>query len=173
MIYIYYFQHTIFGFYELGLTLLKLGIAILFSYFMLTFEIPALDWSPDCHYTPSHRSPRMLYFPGFSLTWNHELPPIWTMFYPLFGRSYFSAREMSFINENYTLLQQTLENARQRNYLENDFELEALVQNNQIEIDVQDENNDEEVHEEQENQNNTGTNSNEGNSDQNLVQNEC
>jgi len=157
---------------------------MLFTYFLLTFEVPALEWNPSAHYTPSLNSPRALYFPIFSLTWNHELPPIWTMFYPLFGRSYFTNNELALVNGNYSLLRSTLEIAQQRNRNEQAFELGALGQNNQIEIDVQDGNNNEENEDTQseeddereeggEQTNNERTNSNEGNSGQNLIQNEA
>jgi len=184
VMFIYYFQHTVLGFYDLGLTLLKLSVYMLFTYFLLTFEVPALEWNPSAHYTPSLNSPRALYFPIFSLTWNHELPPIWTMFYPLFGRSYFTNNELALVNGNYSLLRSTLEIAQQRNRNEQAFELGALGQNNQIEIDVQDGNNNEENEDTQseeddereeggEQTNNERTNSNEGNSGQNLIQNEA
>lgn len=114
MIFFYYFQHTVYGFYDRALRMLEYTIYAAFCYFLLTFEAQALDWDPTHHYTPSLEKPRVLYFPAFSLTWIHDLPPIWTMFYPLFGSSHFSERELSYINGNYELLNQVLEESQQR-----------------------------------------------------------
>ena len=113
VMFIYYFQHTIYGFYELAISILRFGIYAVFGYFLLTFEIPALQWNSSYHYTPSLQSPRTLYFPVFSLAWIHDLPPIWTMFYPLFGRSHFSTEELALVDGNHVLLQQRLHRAQE------------------------------------------------------------
>ena len=114
------------------------SVAGTFAYFLLNFEIPALQWNPSAPYTPSYRSPRMLYFPIFSLTWVHDLPPIWTMFYPLFGRSHFSNVELSFVDGNYALLRQRLEAARDGVHFDQEFMGDGGGANDQVNIDVAD-----------------------------------
>lgn len=47
----------------------------------------------------------------FNLSWFYDLPQIWTFFYPLHGRETFTPTEMSLVDRNYILLNQTLENA--------------------------------------------------------------
>ena len=60
------------------------------GYVLKTYEIPATDWNPFHHYTPSENKPRTLYFPGFSMNWLHDMPPLWTMFFPLADRTTFT-----------------------------------------------------------------------------------
>ena len=113
MCFLYYVQYTAFGFYNLALyTLITMCLAVL-SYHLLAFEIPALSWNPFHHYAPSTDSPRTLYVPIFSLSWYHDLPQLWTMFYPLFGRSTFTEAQLAMVDRNNQLLGETLENAFQ------------------------------------------------------------
>lgn len=86
----------------------------LFTFHLITFEIPALSWERYATYTPSVSSPRTLFFPAFSLSWYQDLPQIWTMFYPLFGRSTFTQAQLAMVDRNGSLLQQALEEAYQR-----------------------------------------------------------
>lgn len=112
--FLFYVQFTAYGFFALGLTLLVAAVMAIFSYHIITFEIPAIGWNPFHHYTPSVDSPRTLFFPAFSLSWYHDLPQIWTMFYPLFGRSRFTQAQLAMVDRNTILLNQTLEQAFQR-----------------------------------------------------------
>jgi len=111
LMFLYYVQYTVYGFYNLALFIMTWVILGMVAYFLNNFEIPAVDWNPSYHYTPSIDSPRTLYIPIFSLTWYHDLPQLWTMFFPLFGRSHFSNTELAMVNRNHPLLMATLENA--------------------------------------------------------------
>lgn len=112
--FLYYVQFTAYGFFTIALDLMVTSICAVFAYHMMHFEIPALEWNPFHHYTPSVDSPRTLFFPAFSLSWYHDLPQIWTMFYPLFGRSRFTQPQLAMVDRNTMLLQQTLDQAFQR-----------------------------------------------------------
>ena len=111
MMFLYYVQFTSYGFYSMGLFLTTYLILGLFALMLSLFEIPGLEWNPFHHYTPSIDSPRMMYFPVFSLSWYHDLPQMWSMFYPLFGRSSFTVAQMSMIDRNYILLNNTMASA--------------------------------------------------------------
>jgi len=113
LMFLYYVQFTPYGFYSMALFLIAYMVMGLFTYFLLNFEIPALNWNPFHHYTPSVEQPRTLFFPAFSLSWYHDLPQMWTMFYPLFGRSTFTPAQMSLVDRNHILLNNTLTNALQ------------------------------------------------------------
>lgn len=41
-------------------------------------------------YRPCENKPRMLFYAGYDLTWEHSLPPIWTYFTTLFDYSHFN-----------------------------------------------------------------------------------
>jgi len=56
------------------------------AYILRKYEIASMDWNPFHHYTPSENKPRQMYFPAFSMNWLHDLPPLWTMFFPLADR---------------------------------------------------------------------------------------
>lgn len=136
LIFFYYFQHTVYGFYERAFYMMEYSIYAAFCYFLLTFELEALDWDPTHHYTPSPEKPRTLYFPTFSLTWIHDIPPLWTMFYPLFGKSHFSERELSLVNGNYELLSQVLQESQQRAAGGEEGLNIGLLNNNQVAIEI-------------------------------------
>lgn len=121
-IYVYYFQHTVYSFYGLALWVLGFAFCFLFTYFIDTFEKPALSLDQTLPYVPSSTRPRMLFLPVFSTTWIHDIPPIWTMFYPLFGRSHFTNRELAFVNNDNALLRQILSEASERGGFEQGFE---------------------------------------------------
>jgi hypothetical protein len=90
-VFLYYFNVSAYAFSELGLYLMIFSIMCLQAYILRKYEIPATSWNPFHKYTPSADKPRTLYFPGFSLNWLHDIPPIWTMFFPLADRSTFTA----------------------------------------------------------------------------------
>ena len=115
LMFLYYVQYTPYGFYNMALSLMSFAIIALLTYFLNNFEIPATDWNPSYHYTPSIESPRTLYSPIFSMSWYHDLPQLWTMFFPMYGRSHFTTTELAMVDGNYSLLVQTLDNAQQRN----------------------------------------------------------
>jgi len=74
-------------------------------YILLKYEIPAAnEWNPFHHYCPSENKPRALYFPGFSINWLHDIPPLWTMFFPLADRSTFTEAQLSLVDRNNILL---------------------------------------------------------------------
>lgn len=110
MCFLYYVENSAYGFTKNALLLLFMSTIAFFLYHLRTFEIPALEWNPYHHYTPTHHSPRTLFVPIFSLAWYRDLPPLWTMFYPLFGRSYFTSAQLALVDQNNALLSQALEN---------------------------------------------------------------
>ncbi len=90
-IFCYYFQATLFGFYQLGFYVANFWILFFFAYLLRTYEIPSVNtWNQFHHYVPNENKPRCMYFPLFSLNWLHDLPPLWTMFYPMADRSTFT-----------------------------------------------------------------------------------
>lgn len=112
--FLYYVQYTAYGFYSMALYLLIATNLGMLAYHLILFEMPALNWNPSYHFTPSLESPRTLFFPAFPLSWNQDLPQLWTMFYPLFGRSTFTQAQLSFVDRDNQLLNQTLDNAFNR-----------------------------------------------------------
>jgi hypothetical protein len=77
-------------------------------YIIKTYEIPATEWNPFHKYAPSIDKPRGLYFAPFSLNWLHDIPGLWTMFYPLADRSTFTEAQLSLIDRQNMLLNATL-----------------------------------------------------------------
>lgn len=106
--YVNFNVYAIFGPAFLALVFICLSILTGFLAFL---EIPALSWNPSFHYTPSIHKPRALFFPMFNLSWFYDLPQLWTFFYPMHGRSTFTPAEMSLVDRNYILMNQTLETA--------------------------------------------------------------
>jgi hypothetical protein len=45
----------------------------------------------------------------FNLGWYYDLPHFWTMFFPLQDRTTFNAAQLSLVDRNYVLLNQTME----------------------------------------------------------------
>lgn len=90
-VFLFYVQNTAYGYYSL---LLVISIFFNLSFFCIIldeFEVPGVRWNESYHYAPSINRPRCLYFPIFNLGWYHDLPQLWTMFYPLYGRDHFTA----------------------------------------------------------------------------------
>ena len=112
--FLYYVQFNAYGFPTTALFVLMTVVSAIFFYHIIIFEVPALSWNPVHHYTPSVDSPRTLFFRAFSLSWFHDLPQLWTMFYPLFGRSRFTQAQLAMVDRNTVLLHQTLDQAFQR-----------------------------------------------------------
>jgi hypothetical protein len=148
----------------MALIILIFSVFALFTFHLLTFEIAALSWERYATYTPSVSSPRTLFFPAFSLGWYQDLPQIWTMFYPLFGRSTFTSAQLAMVDRNGALLQQTLEEAYQRG--ENLHQDAANDQNNNQEAEALDNQNNPDNQNNAENANNNPPNAN--NSGNNL-----
>lgn len=90
-IFIFYVQNTVYGYYSLLLLVVILFISSFFCFILEQFEIPGVFWNESFHYTPSLHRPRCLYFPIFNLNWYHDLPQLWSMFYPLYGREHFTS----------------------------------------------------------------------------------
>ena len=111
LIYLFYVNFNAYAFFGPAFLVLILSSLTILTGFLASLEIPALSWNPSYHYTPSIHKPRTLFFPMFNLSWYYDLPQIWTFFYPLHGRGTFTAAELSLVDRNYLLLNQTLENA--------------------------------------------------------------
>jgi hypothetical protein len=95
-----YVNMTAYGFYSMALLILASFCLGLLCHFLLTLEVPALQWNAALPHTPSIRRPRAMYFPAFSLNWITDLPQLWTMFFPLVGRDGFRERELSYVDGN-------------------------------------------------------------------------
>ncbi|KAL4506679.1 hypothetical protein ABPG72_000250 [Tetrahymena utriculariae] len=113
--FLFYTQNTVYGYYSSLLSAIIFLILAFFCYILEEFEIPAVSWNESYHYTPSTHRPRVLYFPIFNLGWYYDLPQLWTMFYPLYGREHFTQAQLSLVDSNYILLNQTLDNAQRGN----------------------------------------------------------
>jgi len=107
--YAYYVNNTAFGFYSLGFYIILHFTFVFFGLLLNSCEIPALSWNPSYHYAPCLEKPRTLYFPLFSLSNYHDIPQLWSMFYPLHDRSTFTPAQMALIDRNYLLLNATLQ----------------------------------------------------------------
>ena len=53
-------------------------------------EIPQLYNNSNSKEVPSFNRPRTLYFPLFQLSYINDIPPLWTMIYPLESQRYFN-----------------------------------------------------------------------------------
>lgn len=109
--YLYYINFNTYALFSSGFLVMIFSTVTMLTAFLAFLEIPALSWNPSFHYTPSINKPRALFFPMFNLSWFYDLPQLWTIFYPLHGRPTFTPSEMSLVDRNYILLNQTLENA--------------------------------------------------------------
>lgn len=109
--YLFYINFNGYAFYSVAFLTLVFLTMTFFSLILAFVEVPAVNWNPSFHYAPSINKPRSLYFPMFSLSWYYDLPAIWTLFFPLHDRSTFTNAEMSMVDRNYVLLNQTLEQA--------------------------------------------------------------
>jgi len=164
--YCYYVNSTTFGFYSLGFYVIVHFAFVFFGLILEKFEIPALSWNPSYHYTPSLEKPRTLYFPLFSLSNYHDLPQLWSLFYPLYDRSTFTTAQMSLVDRNFLLLNSTLQmSVNDINVLNmNNFgeiELQEGVNNNQAQGDAGN-NNDQGAAGNNRNNNNNGNANNAG-----------
>lgn len=108
--FLYYVSYTCYGFYFLALSCFVCFSLAMLGLILLKFETPSLEWNANYHYVPTVDKPRMLFFPVFNMEWFYDIPPFWTMFYPLHGRPYFTQAQMSLIDKNMPLLIQTLQN---------------------------------------------------------------
>ena len=90
IIFLLYVQFTVYGFYYLAFYTMIFASLAYFGLILFYFEVPAVQWNPSYHYTPCIDRPRTLYFPLFSMSWIYDLPPLWTLFYPLHGRNFFT-----------------------------------------------------------------------------------
>ncbi|EGR30162.1 hypothetical protein IMG5_139650 [Ichthyophthirius multifiliis] len=126
--FLFYVQNTLYGYYALFLYSIICFLVVVFAFILLEFEIPAASWNDSFHYTPSLNRPRCLYFPLFNLSWYYDLPQLWTMFYPLYGREHFTQNQLSLVDRNYMLLSQVLEEAQ--NNPDNNLDMRFDFQNN-------------------------------------------
>jgi len=85
--------------HELALSLLN-SLYMLFALSaLLLLELPSLSQHLHDFSRATEMRPRALYQPFFSLTWYHDLPPLWTMFVPFFDRDCFCADELTLVDE--------------------------------------------------------------------------
>lgn len=96
---------TTYGFYYLGLFLLTLLVFYIMLEVLLCFELPTIVLNPASTFVPTQHRPRLLYLPVFNLNWLYDLPQLWTMFYPLHGRSFFTEAQLSIVDNNTVLFQ--------------------------------------------------------------------
>lgn len=96
---LYYLNCNPYSFDLISVCCLISLLTLLMSIFVVCVEKPALTvWDPQNINTPKIRVPRMLFNPCFNTNWIKEPPQIWTIFMPLFGRSYFDRRHLAFID---------------------------------------------------------------------------
>lgn len=109
--FIYYFNFNSYALYNPTFFILVTS-SLSFLIFLLVFvELEAIKWNPSFHYVPCVSRPRSLFISLFNLSWYYDLPHFWTMFFPLQDRSTFNAAQMSLVDRNYALLNQTMEDA--------------------------------------------------------------
>jgi hypothetical protein len=98
---LYYGQVCDFGFKRLACFAAFSISGAFFSWMVLKIELPAHTvWDPAHHATPKEDRPRVGYFPIFHMGWLKNLPDEWTLMMPLWGREYFTGREMSLVDRN-------------------------------------------------------------------------
>lgn len=107
-IFCFYIQFNGYAFFDEAFYCIVFGTLGIFFMFVTFLEIPALSWNPSYHYTPSPEKPRTLYNPLFSMAWYHDLPQLWTLFYPLHDRTTFTENEMALVDRKYLVLNQLL-----------------------------------------------------------------
>ncbi|CAD8061750.1 unnamed protein product [Paramecium primaurelia] len=141
ILFLYYFETTIYGYYNLAFQICICSQFTILSSFLLYFEIAALEWSTISPYTPSFDRPRVFYTPLFNINWMNDIPTLWTMFYPLCGRRYFQIQNLALVDKNYILLNNLLnqeQNLENPNLLAQDLlpqpqqVIQPEIQNDQI-----------------------------------------
>jgi hypothetical protein len=79
------------------------------SVLLLKVEVPATTtWNKGMWYTPTENRPRVMYFPSFNLLWMNDIPDLWTMCVPMFGRGFFRQEELAVVDRDYELLRGTM-----------------------------------------------------------------
>ncbi|KRX07270.1 hypothetical protein PPERSA_06885 [Pseudocohnilembus persalinus] len=105
-----YIQQTIYGFYYLAYNALLFTCFGYLGLILYYFEVPAMTWNPSFNFTPTAERPRTLYFPLYTMNWFYDLPQLWTMFYPLHGRKFFTQDQLSLVDRDYIRLNNYLRN---------------------------------------------------------------
>ncbi|CAD8160337.1 unnamed protein product [Paramecium octaurelia] len=108
LLFIYYFESTLYGYYNLAFQICIFSQFAIISFFVLNFEIAALDWPTESPYTPTLDRPRVYYCPLFNMNWVNDIPTLWTMFFPLCGRRFFQIQNLALVDKNYILLNNLL-----------------------------------------------------------------
>jgi hypothetical protein len=93
--FLFYINCNVYPFFHLALYLFIYSCAILNCIIILFVEIPSRRWPVM---KPNKYSPRMMYLPVFSMNWMRELPHLWTMFFPLYGRSQFNNNMLALVD---------------------------------------------------------------------------
>jgi hypothetical protein len=86
----FYVNFTVYGFYYHALLVYALLILSICIGALAWFEAPAMQLPINDFNRPSKNKPRTMFQPFFSLTWYHDLPPIWSAFIPFYDRNYFN-----------------------------------------------------------------------------------
>ncbi|CAK69908.1 unnamed protein product (macronuclear) [Paramecium tetraurelia] len=130
----YYVSSTLFGHYQLAQYISLFGQLGVFCYFINKFEIPALNWSERSPYTPTINRPRAYYVPLFPMSWVNDTPQLWSMFYPLYGRRYFTVQNLALVDQDFPLLNHILQQEIQQGLeIPQDQEVQIEI-NQQIQI---------------------------------------
>ncbi|CAD8184833.1 unnamed protein product [Paramecium pentaurelia] len=108
-LFLWYVRSTNYGFYSLAMLSLSYACFGTFCLFIFLYEIPSLGWNPLSYYTPTLDRPRCYYLPVFSMNWVNDLPQLWSMFYPLYGRRYFQIQNLALVDRNFPLLNNLLD----------------------------------------------------------------
>lgn len=106
---LFYCSHSLLGYKNWLMTCaLSLTLCVL-AVLLLKVEIPAMTlWNKTRWYTPTENRPRAAYFPSFNLLWMNDIPDLWTMCVPLFGRGFFAQEELAVVDQDYELLRGTM-----------------------------------------------------------------
>ncbi|CAD8080773.1 unnamed protein product [Paramecium sonneborni] len=108
-LFLWYVRSTNYGFYSLAMLTLTYICFGTFCLFIFIYESPSLGWNQLSYYTPNIDRPRCYYLPVFSMNWVNDLPQLWSMFYPLYGRRYFQIQNLALVDRNFPLLNNFLD----------------------------------------------------------------
>lgn len=105
-----YVNFTTYGFYMKAFLVTNWFVLGVMFYCIGAFEIPMAGLRDQEFCKPTVHRPRVLFQPLFSITWYHDLPPLWSIFIPLYDRSAFTPQEMSLLDRNHHMLNVHLNN---------------------------------------------------------------
>lgn len=91
-------------------------------------------WDDNFAFKPNINKPRLLFNPLFNLNFKSDLPPFWTIFFPLFGSSQFFRRNFSFLDRNMRELRRIREENQNNQNFHEQNNLFSFDENHLIEM---------------------------------------